>query len=165
MALVVVARGVVAQNAQPRPTTRHPVTARYEVEKKKLEALADSMPADAFEMRIAGNLKSFGEYIGHTVDTNFGVCAGATNRTSPRKDQPVEGVVTAKGELLALAEASFAYCDSVFSSLPIGSMANSDLTFLATHLAQTTALMELHLLMRGYQSPTAEAGRRRPRKP
>jgi hypothetical protein len=167
IASVAFASSLAAQ--QPAESTaraaRHPIAVAYDTYKKRMMAYADSMPADEYTTRIAQGTKSYDEIIGHTIETNFGVCAGVRKETSPKKGQKFEAVVTAKPELSALLQASHEYCDPLFSQLAHGTMASSDLTFLPTHTAQMTALMESYLAFRGHELKTSEAGRAKPARP
>ena len=138
---------------------KHPIANVYELYKKKMTAYVDSMPADAFTTRMSPATKSFDEIVGHTIETNFGVCAGTRKETNPKKGEKFEAVVTTKTELGALLRASHDYCDSLFAELAVGTMANSDLTFLPIHTAQMTALMETYLAMRGSEIKASEVGR------
>jgi hypothetical protein len=147
--------------AAPKPA-RHPVAAAWELHSRRLMSLADSMPADAFTTRWAVGVKSFDELIGHAVETNYGVCAGTRKVDSPKKGQKIEGAVVTKTDLIALLRDSHAYCDSLFTSLVPGTMANSDLTFLPSHSGQMGALMEAYVLARGTTLKNSEAGRAKP---
>ena len=147
------------QPNEPVRPTKHPIANVYELYKKKMMAYVDSMPADGFTSRMSPATKSYDEIVGHTIETNFGVCAGARKETNPKKGEKFEAVVTTKAELGALLRASHDYCDSLFAELAVGTMASSDLTFLPLHTAQMTALMETYLAMRGQGLKTSEAGR------
>jgi hypothetical protein len=139
---------------------RHPIAVSYETYKKRMAAYVDSMPDDAFTARLSPATKSYDEIVGHTVETNFGVCAGARKEANPKKGEKFEGAVTSKAALSALLQESHAYCDPLFAQLAVGTMASSDLTFLPIHTAQMTALMESVLTSRGHGLKNSEAGRR-----
>jgi hypothetical protein len=162
---IVTATSVSSAAAQDAPAAtpaaqRHPIAVSYETYKKRMAAYVDSMPDDAFTARLSPATKSYDEIVGHTIETNFGVCAGARKEASPKKGEKFEGVVTNKAALSALLQASHAYCDPLFAQLTVGTMASSDLTFLPIHTAQMTALMESVLTSRGHGLKNSEAGRR-----
>jgi hypothetical protein len=147
------------QPNEPVRPAKHPIANVYELYKKKMMAYVDSMPADAFTTRMSPATKSYDEIVGHTIETNFGVCAGVRKETNPKKGEKFDAVVTTKSELGALLRASHEYCDALFADLAVGTMASSDLTFLPVHTAQMTALMETYLAMRGNEIKASEAGR------
>ena len=154
------------QSTEPTPRpARHPIAVAYDTYKNRMTAYIDSMPEAEFTYRLAPATKSYDEIIGHTIETNFGVCAGARKVPSPKKGEKFEALVTSKTELSALLRASHEYCNPLFDELAVGTMASSDLTFLPLHTAQMTALMESYLAARGTALKTSEAGRSKPARP
>ena len=157
--MVISAQDTLAKTSA-RP--RHPVAVAWEIQSRRILSLADSMAADAYTTRLTAGVKSFDELIGHAVETNFGVCAGTRKVESPKKGQRIEGGVVSKTDLIALLRESHQYCDSLFTTLAPGTMANSDLTFLPAHTGQMSALMEAYVLSLGASLMNSEAGRRKP---
>lgn len=150
--------------AQPPAVTAkplHPAVLAYEIVKKRMTALADSMPSDGYATRMSKDMKSFDEAISHVVDTNFGVCSAVRKEARPKGDL-AEGVVSGKPELQALLRASFEFCDPVFASLTPQTVASSEVTFVTSHAAQNSVLLEAYLVIRGYRMQGYEAVRKSP---
>jgi hypothetical protein len=139
-----------------RPAPKHPLTNSYTLVKRQLLAAADSMAADGYAARLTPEVRSFAEIIGHMVETNFGVCAGARKETNPKKGEKFDVVITSKSELVPLLRESFVYCDVPMNQLVPGTMGSSDATFLVSHTAQMVVLADLYLVSRGAAPPNSE---------
>jgi hypothetical protein len=133
--------------AQPAAAAKPPVpVAVLDQTRKAYLAAAEAMPEADYQLRLAPGVRSFAEVIGHAVDTNFGVCAGARRLESPRKGQRTEGVVTARPDLLRLLGESFDYCREYAGAEKNPS---SDLLFLISHNARGIGFLEMYLRHNG----------------
>lgn len=148
--------GAQAAPDTTRPAPKHPLTNSYTLVKRQLLAAADSMTTDGYAGRLAPDVRSFAEVIGHVVETNFGVCAGARKEANPKKGEKFDGIIAAKAELLPLLRESFAYCDAPMNSIPPGTAGGTDATFLVSHTAQMVVIADLYLVSRGTTPANSE---------
>ena len=83
--------------------------------KEMITTSAERMSEDDYAFRPTAEVRSFGELLAHVADSNYGFCA-----TVKGEEAPVSGIEkTKKGraEIRQALSDSFAYCDTVFSSL------------------------------------------------
>lgn len=146
-----------------RPAPKHPLTNSYTLVKRQLLAAVDSMAADGYTARLSAEIRSFAEVVGHVIETNFGVCAGARKETNPKRGEKFDAVVTAKATLVPLLKESFTYCDAPMNQLDPATAGGSDATFLVSHTAQMVVLAELYLATRGIHAAKSEVLRTRGR--
>jgi hypothetical protein len=142
--------GSAAASAQSPPSpAKPPAVGRYDLYTQRVLSAADLMPAEAYDSRLAPGVRSFGEAVGHSIDTNFGVCAGARRLESPKKGINHEQSIHGKAELVAALREAVAYCSAFVAQAAAAGTHESDLAFLNTHNAQMLVLMEAQLIGRG----------------
>ncbi|MBI1787875.1 MAG: DinB family protein [Acidobacteria bacterium] len=81
--------------------------------KNNLLKMADKMPAEQYDFKASPDVRTFGQLVAHVADAQTRTC-------STIKGQPKPGDAaskTAKADLVAALQASFAECDGAFESL------------------------------------------------
>jgi hypothetical protein len=150
--VLVAPAGIVAQTpATPpaQPAAKPLVVRLFESYSQRVLTAAEAMPEEAYESRLAPGVRSFAEAVGHSVDTNFGVCAGARSQDSPKKGINHEQSVHGKTALLTALRDAFAYCTPFVAEAAAAGTHASDVAFVNTHNAQMLVLMEAQLIARG----------------
>jgi hypothetical protein len=74
---------------------------------KNLQAAVETMPADKFSFRPTPPQMTFGHLVAHMIDSNYYLCAKASDIAQPKLDMPKE---TDKDALVAALKASFEFC-------------------------------------------------------
>ena len=82
--------------------------------RRDLAEAAASMPADEFAFKPTPQVRSFGELVGHVVNTNFFFCAQAKGEKSPGTTNYEK--VTEKAALVKSLNDSLAYCDGAYAA-------------------------------------------------
>jgi hypothetical protein len=132
-------------------------TKTFELLQKKAIAAAEAMPDEGLSVRAVAGVRTLAEAVGHSVDTNFGVCAGARGVESPKKGTNHERAAMGKADLLTALRDSFEYCRSFVGDAAAVQARPTDVTFLLTHNAQMLTIMEMQLIARGVKIETSEA--------
>jgi uncharacterized damage-inducible protein DinB len=88
----------------------------YERIKINMTAEAEGMPEAFYSWVPAENMRSYGELMGHITSSQFGMCAVLKGVPNPNQGINNEDYKSKAQAVKALA-ASFAFCDSAFSSL------------------------------------------------
>jgi uncharacterized damage-inducible protein DinB len=88
----------------------------YERIKINMMAEAEGMPDALYSWVPAENMRSYGELMGHITGSQFGMCAVLKGVPNPNQGINSEDYKSKAQAVKALA-ASFAFCDSAFSSL------------------------------------------------
>jgi uncharacterized damage-inducible protein DinB len=84
----------------------------YNQIKTNLLALADKMPANAYDYKATPDVRTFGATIAHVADTQMRTCAGIMGE---QKSVDAAGK-TAKADLVAALKTSFDECDAAFDA-------------------------------------------------
>lgn len=74
---------------------------------KNLQGAVDTMPADKFGFKPTEPQMTFGHLIGHIIDSNYYLCAKASDLPRPKVDAPKEAD---KDALATALKASFDFC-------------------------------------------------------
>ncbi len=97
-----------------QPTTEAAVLKQaYAAIKGNVTKAAEKMPEDQYGFKASPDIRTYGGLIGHIADVQGRICAAAAGSTPPAS----AGEKTAKADLVAALNASFAVCDGVFDSL------------------------------------------------
>jgi DinB superfamily len=107
---VILTPAIHAQNANPLSTELRQM---YTIIKTNLLKMANKMPAGDYAFRPTPEIETFARRVAHIAGANLRTCAGLKGET---KSLDLASK-TAKADLVAGLEQSFAYCDSVFESL------------------------------------------------
>ncbi len=81
-----------------------------------IEAAADAMPAAKYDFRLTADQMSFGEWLLHSADRNYGDCAALKGEVRPASS---ESINTLKGKeaIARVVKDSFSYCAAVLGAL------------------------------------------------
>ena len=82
-----------------------------------------SMPADKFSFKPTADQMTFGHLITHIADTNYFLCAKATDVPAPKPEEVKD--TDSKDKLLAAAKASFDFCNDVLSKMDDSKLGDS----------------------------------------
>jgi len=104
------AGGLHAQNANPLSTE---LLQSYTIVKTNLVKMVQRMPEQVYSFKPTPEVETFARRVAHIAGANLRTCAGLKGET---KALNLAGK-TAKTELVAALQESFAYCDTVFKSL------------------------------------------------
>jgi hypothetical protein len=92
------------------------ITPRFNSIRMNLEEAADVMPADKFSFKLTDGQMSFGEWIIHSANSNYGSCS-----TIRGQERPVPGAklnaLKEKGEVAQALKDSFTYCAEAIQGL------------------------------------------------
>ena len=86
----------------------------YAEVKSNILKSAEKMPEENYGFRPAPRVRTFGQILGHVAEEQYFYCGTAKGE---RKAVDVEKTKTAKTDLLAALQDSFAYCDAVYGAL------------------------------------------------
>ena len=145
------------QAAPPSSPESPPVLKAFDSFQKRVLAAAESMPEDGYAARALTGVKTMAEAVGHGVDTNFGLCAGARGIESPKKGTNHERATMSKTDLVGALRDSFEYCRGFLTDAAAVQARPTDVTFLLTHNAQMLTVMEMQLIARGITVANSEA--------
>ncbi len=90
------------------------VKAMHAAIRRNLAEAAESMPADEYAFRPSPQVRTFGEIIGHLINSNFFFCAQVAGEKSPATADYQQ--ITGKAALLKALNDSLAYCDRVYAA-------------------------------------------------
>jgi len=76
---------------------------------------AEKMPEANYGFKPTDSVRSFGEIAGHLADVQYMFCSVVLGEKSPAPK--IEGVKTAKSDLLAALKDSGAYCDRAYNTM------------------------------------------------
>jgi uncharacterized damage-inducible protein DinB len=82
--------------------------------RRDLGEAADNMPADEYAFRPTPQVRTFGQIIGHVIDSNFFFCSQAAGEKSPASVDYEQ--ITAKAALVKALNDSLVYCDRVYAA-------------------------------------------------
>jgi hypothetical protein len=93
-----------AQKKNPVTTVIKEILPRQQ---KNLQAAVETMPADKFSFKPTEPQMTFGHLVGHMIESNYYLCAKASDTATPKIEAPKE---TDKDALVAALKASFDFC-------------------------------------------------------
>lgn len=82
--------------------------------RRNLAEAADRMPDEEYAFKPTPQVRSFGEFVGHVVNTNFFFCAQAKGERSPGTTNYEK--TTDKAALVKALNDSLAYCDGIYAT-------------------------------------------------
>jgi hypothetical protein len=110
IALCLLAIQGLAQTKNPVTTVVKEILPR---QAKNLEAAVDLMPADKFSFRPTETQMTFGHLVAHIVESNYYLCAKASDTPQPKVDESKE--TDGKEKLSAALKASFEFCTTALA--------------------------------------------------
>ena len=94
----------LAQKKNPVTTVIKEILPR---QAKNLQAAVETMPPDKFSFKPTAPQMTFGHLVAHMIDSNYYLCAKASDIAQPKVDAPKE---SDKNALVAALKASFDFC-------------------------------------------------------
>ena len=101
----------LAQDPNPLSTD---VRRSYADVKSNILKSAEKMPEENYGFKPAPRVRTFGQILGHVAEEQYFYCGTAKGE---QKAVDIEKTKTAKADLLAALQDSFAYCDAVYGAL------------------------------------------------
>jgi uncharacterized damage-inducible protein DinB len=111
--LVAVAVSTGAFAAEPTNPLSAELVESYTIIKTNLLKMARKMPEDDYGFKPTPEIETFAQRVSHIARANLRTCAGSKGETRSLDTASK----TAKADVVAALQESFAYCDSVFQSL------------------------------------------------
>lgn len=88
---------------------------------RNLVESAEKMPEADYGFQATKETRTFGAFVGHTINAAYNNCSRAKGEPNPNKDDLEK--VTAKAKLVEAAKAVQAYCDAVYAAQTDASLA------------------------------------------
>jgi uncharacterized damage-inducible protein DinB len=88
----------------------------YNAQKMNLTQSADKVSEADYAFQPTKDVRTFGQMLAHTANSQFSLCAGAKGEPNPNKDD-FEKTATTKAVIVKVLADSFAYCDTVYLTL------------------------------------------------
>jgi uncharacterized damage-inducible protein DinB len=88
----------------------------YNAQKMNLTQSADKVSEADYAFQPTKDVRTFGQMLAHTANSQFSLCAGAKGEPNPNKDDFEKSSTTKAAIVKALAD-SFAYCDTIYLAL------------------------------------------------
>jgi uncharacterized damage-inducible protein DinB len=88
---------------------------------RNLVESAEKMPEADYSFQATKDTRTFGGFVGHTINAAFNTCSRAKGEANPNKEDLEK--VTSKAKLVEAAKAVQAYCDAVFAAQTDASLA------------------------------------------
>jgi uncharacterized damage-inducible protein DinB len=96
------------------PSLAAGVNAMHAAIRRNLAEAAENMPADEYAFRPTPQVRTFGQLIGHLINSNFFFCAQVASEKSPATADYQQ--ITEKPALVKALNDSLAYCDRVYAA-------------------------------------------------
>jgi uncharacterized damage-inducible protein DinB len=116
--LALLASLVAAPAVAQAQTASDPLTAalkrQFDGVSRNVKEAAEKMPEDKFGYQATKDVRTFGGFVGHVANSQFGACARAKGEPNPNKEDFEK--VTGKAALVKAITASNEYCSGVFAS-------------------------------------------------
>jgi hypothetical protein len=154
---------VVAQKKDPVTTVIKEIMPR---QAKNLQAAVETMPADKFSFRPTEPQMTFGHLVAHMIDSNYYLCAKASDIAQPKNPQPKE---TDKDALVAALKSSFDFCTSSLAKVDDSKLSDKIQAYGGREVPRAWALIALtndwadhysaaatYLRLNGLLPPTAQ---------
>ena len=171
---------LVAQAGTPQPkmfTLDLQLQNQFGRSERLLKALADRMPAEMYDFKPTGDVRTFGANVLHTAAGAFGVCANLVGQPSPQKPADVEKLPSDKATATKALADAFAFCDTYVKALtpamlsdtysataigadgqrsPISVTKAGLLSNLLQHNAEMYGYMAVYLRLKGLVPPSSD---------
>jgi hypothetical protein len=154
---------VVAQKKDPVTTVIKEIMPR---QAKNLQAAVETMPADKFSFRPTEPQMTFGHLVAHMIDSNYYLCAKASDIAQPKNPQPKEND---KDALVAALKSSFDFCTSSLAKVDDSKLSDKIQAYGGREVPRAWALIALtndwadhysaaatYLRLNGLLPPTAQ---------
>ena len=104
--------------AQPRPPQTYPMhlQAQYASIKRYIIGATEKMPAEHFAFKPVPEVMSYGQLLGHIIDSQYFYCNAVKGGANPADGKKLDTLAD-KEALVPAVQAAFAYCDDAFAGL------------------------------------------------
>jgi uncharacterized damage-inducible protein DinB len=96
------------------PSLAGSTKAMHAMIRRNLAEAAENMPADEYAFRPTPQVRTFGQLVGHVIDSNFFFCSQVVGEKSPATVDYEK--ITAKAALVKALNDSLVYCDRVYAA-------------------------------------------------
>jgi uncharacterized damage-inducible protein DinB len=96
------------------PSLAGSTKAMHAMIRRNLAEAAENMPADEYAFRPTPQVRTFGQIVGHVIDSNFFFCSQVVGEKSPATVDYEK--ITAKAALVKALNDSLVYCDRVYAA-------------------------------------------------
>ena len=139
---------------------------------RNLVESAEKMPEADYGFQATKETRTFGGFVGHTVNSAFNNCSRAKGEANPNKEDLEK--VTVKAKLVEAAKAVQAYCNAVFAAQTDASLAEmitlgqqqaprgQALIGVISHNMNEYGQMVILLRLKGQVPPSTERATRKP---
>ena len=141
---------------------------------RNLVESAEKMPEADYGFQATKDTRTFGAFVGHTINSAYNNCSRAKGEPNPNKEDFEK--VTGKAKLVEAAKAVQAYCDAVYAAQTDASLAEmiamgqqkgprgQALIGVISHNMNEYGQMVILMRLKGIVPPTTERAQQ-PRKP
>ena len=131
---------------------------------------AELMPEEHYAFAPAGDVRTYGQLVGHVTNTHYNFCTPARDVPNPSKVN--HETLKTKAELVAALKASLEFCDPAYDTLTDATMAAQtkfgqapitkgySLTFNVAHDNEHYGNMVTYLRLKGLVPPSTARSRR-----
>lgn len=133
---------------------------------KNLQTAVETMPAEKFSFRPTEPQMTFGHLVAHMIESNYYLCAKASDTTQPKAEPLKEGD---KGALVAALKASFDFCTTALAKVDDSKLGDTIQAYGGREVPRAWALIALtndwadhysaastYLRLNGLLPPTAQ---------
>jgi uncharacterized damage-inducible protein DinB len=92
--------------------------------KRDIVESAAQMPEADYNFKPVETVRTFGQVLAHVADSNYFYCARSQGEAPPVPDGTLEKTATTKAAIVKALGESVAYCDAVYASLTVASVAD-----------------------------------------
>lgn len=137
--------------------------AEWSMDAQVIRRAAELMPEADYAFRPVETVRTFGQLIGHIVDSQRSLCAAALGEPAP-KGPSIEQTVTTKAELLARLQASMSDCSRAYlqnlvdSAIPRGQQSSrfTALVHNTAHNDEHYGNLVTYLRLKGLVPPSSQ---------
>src|SRR6187455_2806396 len=92
---------------------------QYNFLKNNLTQAAEVVPEPGYAQKVGtmGEVRTYGQVIGHVANAQFGQCSGALGAANPNQGTNLEDATKSRADLIKGLADSFALCDKAFAAL------------------------------------------------
>ena len=92
---------------------------QYNFLKNNLTQAAEVVPESGYAQKVGtmGEVRTYGQVIGHVANAQFGQCSAAAGVPNPSQGKQLEQELKTKAEFVKALADSFAICDKAFAAL------------------------------------------------
>ena len=117
---VIVATPALAQTPAPaRPdltSLSGGVSQLYQSIRRNIVEAAEAMPEEHYTFKPADDVRTFGQLIGHVVNTHYNFCTAGGSTATRTFTGNAETTLTTKADLVAALKTSYEFCDAAYAA-------------------------------------------------